>query len=198
MIRHISKSLAVLLSALVIVGCSTYERSPADQLIHGPFEITEDWQIIQLDKPLETIPYILSLDVLIDMNGYEIEENTPKNKYRLMSANYKRLHGDILVMPEIILLNQFGKEFRTTYKSIGSTEVRWRSYKYLGYGTNPDLGKFYYPKDTKIVALKVRANTPMTVEYFDWNVTGYEMARRQSWENVPPSKIVSFDYIEKE
>ena len=52
------------------------------------------------------------------------------------------------------------------------------------------------PKDIKIVALKIRANVSMVVEYFDWNVFGYKMAKKQTWADVEPSEIVSFDYSE--
>ncbi|AJQ96050.1 hypothetical Protein YC6258_04014 [Gynuella sunshinyii YC6258] len=171
-----------------------------DQLIKGPFKITDEWQTIRLDKPLETIPYMLSFDVLIDMDEYEYKhiEGTPDDPHRLMfDSFYKMPNGDLIYM-EIILVAISGEQFHTIYNTIGSTEVRGKSYKYLGFGTNPDLGKFYYPEGIEIVALKIRSNVPMIAEYFDWNVFGYEIAKKQTWADVDPTEIVSFDYISDE
>ncbi|AJQ96096.1 hypothetical protein [Gynuella sunshinyii] len=168
-----------------------------DQILKGPFKITDEWQTIQLDKPLETLPYVQFLDVLINMDDYEYKhiEGTPDDPYRLMFDSFYKVSGSELIDIEIILVAASGKEFHTTYSAFGSTELYGKYYNHLGFGTNTDLGKFYYPQGIKIAALKIRSNVSMVVEFFWWHAYKYDMVKRQSWEDADPSKIVSFDYI---
>ncbi|AJQ96049.1 hypothetical protein [Gynuella sunshinyii] len=197
MIFRVFKFVILLVYALWVTACSASSGSPVDQLINGPFNITDEWQTIHLDKPLETIPNVQFLDVLIDMDGYEYKhvEGTSNDPYRLMLDSFHKVSDSKLMDIEIILVTASGKEFHTTYKSNGSTELHGKHYNHLGFGTNPNLGKFIYPKGIKIVALKIRSNMPIVAEYLWWYAYKYEMLRKQTWADVDPTEIVSFDYI---
>ena len=196
MIFRVAQYLVFIFCTLWVTACSANGGSPVDQLLKGPFKITDEWQTIQLDKPLETLPYVQFLDVLINMDDYEYKHisGTSDDPYRLMLDSFHKVSDSELIDIEIILVAASGKEFHTTYKSSGSTELHGKYYNHLGFGTNPNLGKFYYPKDIKIAALKIRSNVSMVAEFFWWHAYKYDMVKRQSWEDADPSKIVSFDY----
>jgi len=170
--------------------------APADQLLEGPFKLTTKWQTITLDKPLKVIPYTQTLELMLPMDDYQgLDVDEPKSRYVIEPGRFKRLADQKITQPEVILVTKQGQEFRTTYGAIGST----RHYKgfgtfwYLGFRTSFVMRKFYYPKGTEFVAIKVRANTPMEIPYIGWFANLYSQDPYETWDDVDSSAIISFD-----
>lgn len=62
---------------LSIKSCFTQTASPTYQFIKGPYEITAEWQIIELTASLKTWPHIQILEILLDSEKYEYYKDVP-------------------------------------------------------------------------------------------------------------------------
>ncbi|MGH1487385.1 MAG: hypothetical protein ACRBCI_14315 [Cellvibrionaceae bacterium] len=177
---------------MFVSACSAQDAAPTDQLIEGPFNITTEWQTIPLEKPLKTLPHVQTLEVLLDVEQYEFIETTEVgSENSIMSGRFKRLQDNMITHPDIILVTDTGSEFQPVHRSIGLAYTKKGDLRSLGFGTNPDKGKFYYPHDVKFVALKVKSNVSMTINHFRWIARHYYQAPNDKWEDVDKSKIVN-------
>lgn len=173
--------------------------APADQLLEGPFKLTTKWQTIALDKPLKVIPHTQSVRFMLPIEDYEELEAdmTPPSPHGFKDRFFKRLADEKIIQIEVILITQKKQEFRATRHTIGMTRTykNFGAFSYLGFGTNKSfpVGKFYYPKGTEFVAIKVRANTPIEIPYLEWFATLYYQKPDKTWNDVDPSAIISFD-----
>ncbi|MGH1487386.1 MAG: hypothetical protein ACRBCI_14320 [Cellvibrionaceae bacterium] len=141
---------------------------------------------------METIPHIQELEVLLDSEKFEfINTKKPSTSYSIMSDRLKRLSDGKITQPEIIFIDSQGREFRPVFKSIATTKIKKRSYKALGFGTNPDKGKFIYPKDVKFTKLKIKSNTNMVVSHLRWIAYHYFQAPNATWDKIAASEIVN-------
>jgi len=178
---------------ILVSGCSAQNvpQAPTDQLIKGAFDITTEWQTIVLDKPLETLPHSQQFEVLLNVDQHMPSNDSGINEFDIISGSFKRIADDVILNPSVILVDDQGHEFRATVISVGFRKTKLGTYHFLGYGINPKKGKFYFPKEAKFVAVKVKANTAMKVEHFYWVASQYYQAPNDKWEDTPPSKILS-------
>ena len=167
-------------------SCSVQQGAPENQLIEGPFSITQQWQVFPLAKPLKTNPHVQMLEILLDESSYTYDDSI---RYGIISGGFKHLPSSKPLQPEVMLIDESGKEFKPVYKSIGTSFTPVGNYKSLGFGTNSRRDKFFYPQHTRFTAIKVRSNTPFTAEHFRWLAARYEMAPSRKWENVGPADI---------
>jgi hypothetical protein len=183
----------VLILVLSLISACSQHGAPTNRLIKGPFEITTEWQTIELDRPLEVLPNIHNVDVLFEPDECIYDDDIPTGGQRIIQGGFRRRADGLVIDPEVILVEQSGREFHAFYYSNGSAFTDEGTYLGLGFGANIEQGKFFYPKGTKIVAIRVRANTTITVAHFWWVVYGYERARVRTWESIPTSKFISFE-----
>ncbi|MGH1487489.1 MAG: hypothetical protein ACRBCI_14840 [Cellvibrionaceae bacterium] len=189
------RKLLILFAALTLsLGCSAQKvpKDPNNQLIEGPFSITTEWQTIKFDKPLKSSPHIQSLDILLDIDKYELVEGLSMSEYRVLDLSYKRLKDSVIVKPEVVLVDQQAREYRVTFDAIGTRYTKLGDYFFLGYGTSDDE-RYYFPKDAEFVSIRVRANKAMTVTHLNWIAAGYFKRPDRKWDEVHPSKIISIE-----
>ncbi|MGH1487168.1 MAG: hypothetical protein ACRBCI_13220 [Cellvibrionaceae bacterium] len=183
---------ALLIALILSLGCSaqTVPKDPNNQLIEGPFNLSAEWQVIRLDKPLKTSPHIQTLDVLLDIDQYEFIEGIPLSEYRVSDFGYKRIVDSIIIKPEVILIDKKNREYRVTFDVTGTHFNKLGDYFLLGYGTS-SKDKYYFPKDAEFIAVKIRANVDVKIEHLNWVSAGYFKSPERTWADVHPSKIVS-------
>ena len=191
---NILSKLLFFISFFILLGCTGEEfpEDPNNQLVKGPFSITTEWQIIELQQPLKTSPHVQSLDILLDMDKYENVEGLPLSQYRALDFGYKRIDDSQIVKPEVILIDQKKKEYRATFDVTGVRYTKLGNYLFLGYGTS-GKGKYYFSKETEFIAIKIRANTEMMAEHLNWMAAGFFKWPDRTWEDIHPSKIVDIE-----
>ncbi|MGH1487169.1 MAG: hypothetical protein ACRBCI_13225 [Cellvibrionaceae bacterium] len=183
----------LLISLILVSGCfadNNIPQAPANQLIKGQFTIDTEWKTIELDKPLTALPHIQRVEILLDEDGYVKVGNVSKDEFNIMNSGYKQVATDAIIRPELILIDDQGKEFRATMKSIGYREVDSEFYNFLSYGTNSNKNIFYFPKDAEFVAIKLRSNVVVQAEYLYWVAPYYSRNVAKTWEDVKASKIL--------
>ncbi|MGH1440792.1 MAG: hypothetical protein ACRBBR_11810 [Cellvibrionaceae bacterium] len=186
---------ALWFSLLIATGCSADlpQAAPTDQIIKGPFTITAEWQTITFDEPLNTIPHIQFLELLLDKALYEPVENMKEDEFHIISSGYKKIGENQPVKVAIILVDNEGKEFRTLLGGSGFRQTELGVYNNLSYGTNADKGKFIYPKNTKFTALRIKANEKIRIEHLAWYAPYYYQSPNDTWKDVKQSEIVLFN-----
>ncbi len=184
-LKKVKLGLVLLLSCLT-ASCSAQREAPEDQIIEGPFSITTEWQEFTLKKPLKTNPHVQKLKILLDENSYINDEDIDIG---IISGGYKNLLNSKPLQPEVIFVDKSGKEFKTVYKSMGSSFISLGNYKFVGFGTNSKSGKFYYPPNTEFTAIKIKANIPFIAEHFWWSASWYSRAPNSKWEDIDPAEI---------
>ncbi|MGH1487384.1 MAG: hypothetical protein ACRBCI_14310 [Cellvibrionaceae bacterium] len=191
-IPYTNKLFCSLFILLFISSCSAQDTAPTDQLIEGPFNITTEWQVIQLKKPLNVIPQVITLETLFDIGKYTFVDSKEQNtEFSLMSDRLKRLSDNKIITPEIILIDSQKREFRPVFISVGVAYTEVGNLKALGFGTNSNIGKFIYPKGTEFIGVKIKANTKMTIDHFRWVARHYFQAPNAKWRDIDPSEIVN-------
>ncbi len=169
--------------------CAKRATSP-NQLIKGPFQITTKWQVISLKKPLKVLPHIHTFNLLLG-DEYTPTENISLSEFYINSFGYKHYLTNQIIKPEVILVNQSGKEFQASMSVTGWRETPKGKYNFMGYATNPDQGKFFFPKGTEFVAIKLKANVAVTIQHLQWEAARYYQAPNHQWSDIPPSEIVT-------
>ncbi len=187
---HYIRSLWLIL--LLITGCSAQNvpQAPTNQLIKGPFQLTTDWQTISLDKPLIVLPHSHSLKLLLGEQYQPIETIKTDNFYT-MSHGYKHVTTNEAIKPEVILIDRSGKEFQAVMEAVGWRTTTLGDYHFLGYSTNSRQGKFFFPRGTEFVAVKLKANVAVTVQHLNWDAARYYQAPNHQWSDIHPSEIVT-------
>ncbi|MGH1487167.1 MAG: hypothetical protein ACRBCI_13215 [Cellvibrionaceae bacterium] len=191
MIRKLYK-IFIFINALVLsLVCSAQivPKDPNNQLIEGPFSITPEWQTIKFSNPLKSSPYIQTLEVLLKIDDYENIEGLELSQYRISYYGYKRVADSMVVKPEVILVDQKNREYRATFNVTGASYTPLGNYYLLGYGV-PGQGEYYFPQETKFVAVKIRANVEVKVEHLQWIASGYFKAPERTWADIHPNDIV--------
>ena len=179
------------LSVLLVISCSAQTTAPTDQLLKGPFEFTTEWQTIELTKPLDTLPHIQLLEILLNVEEYEYYKNVPVSENRIISGSFVKLNGETAIKPEVMLVEKSGIEYITTYQSIGTAFTAQGNYRALGYGASASA--FYFPRDAKFIKIKIRSNIAFQAEYLSWIAPGYEKWPDRKWDDIDSSKIVNFE-----
>ena len=191
----LKKNMLIFLLFFYISACSfleTQKKSPTDRLIEGPFEITEKWQEIKFNPPLEVMPHIHDLEILFDKE-LEAKEVVPDDKYHWSFA-YIDPNTKVIIKPEVMLITEKGNRFSTKAISSGWNKVNKKTFKTLGFGIGgSDEGIFNYPKGTKIIAAKIRSNINITVENLHWIAPHYWRNPDKNWKDVNDSKILKFN-----
>ncbi len=189
---YTNRLLCSLFLIILVSSCSAQDTSPTDQLIKGPFNVTTEWQVFQLDKPLETAPHSIKLEALFSVDQYKfVDTDEPNTPYSIMSDRLMRLSDSKITQPEVILVDSKGREFRPLFRSIATAYTDLGDFKALGFGTNTDMGKFYYPKDVVFTAVKLKSNIAMSINYLRWVAYHYYQAPNHTWSDVLPSEIVT-------
>jgi hypothetical protein len=195
-IKSLSLLWGVLLVSLTLMsGCfadNSIPQAPTNQLIKGPFTIGPEWQTITPDKPLATLPHIQTIDLLLNPEEYQGVDITKNDEFNILNASYKQGSTGVIIHPEIILIDDQEREFRGVMKSTGYREVDDQLYNFLAYGTNSTKNIFYFPTNTKFVAIKLRTNVTMKIEHLSWVAPYYYKNPAKKWEDVNPSKILDF------
>jgi hypothetical protein len=196
-IKVVFSSAFLSLILLLLAGCSAESStkvSPADQMIQGAFQLTPEWQEINLESPLRTLPHVQELQVLLDMSHHEPVENSGMKPFDIIGHpfSYKSKEEGITFKPEVVLVTDKGNEFKAGVISNGVQKTQYGTYYFLGYGISDD-SKLYFPKDAEFVLIKVKANTGIRVEHLHWTAARYYQAPNDTWENVLPSKVVTID-----
>ncbi len=192
---YMNRLLCSLLLIIFASSCSAQDTAPTDQLIKGPFYITTEWQKFPLDKPLKVIPHIQTLEVLLNINQYNFFDNPEElnTKYSIMSDRFKRVSDGKITQPEIILIDSKNREYRTVFHTIGTAFTKEGDFKSLGFGTNVEIRKFYYPKDAIFHSIKIRANTQMTIDNFRWIARYFNRAPNYTWDDISASEIATLE-----
>lgn len=187
--KYINRLINSLLILVVSCSCSAQDISSPEQLIIGPFKISDVWKVIHLDQPLLTVPFVQTLDMLVDMDHYHlVETNETDTEYSITSERLMRLSDNYITQSNIILIDSKGRELPLTRRGSGVADTKKGLFRYLGHGTNSKAGKFLYPKGVKFTAIKIKSNIPITIEGFRWSVSRYYDPRK-NWDNVNPSEI---------
>lgn len=182
--------LFLLCSLFYIAGCSAeLPQAPTSQLIKGPFTITTEWQTIEFAKPLKTSPHIQYLDFILDKNLYE-PVDIQEDEFHIVSYGYRKIGENRPIELEVILVNENKKKFRSVLGGSGTVVTKSGEYNNLSYGTNVDKGKFFYPKDTNFLYVKVRSNTEIKVEHLSWTALFYYQSTNNTWDDIHSSEIV--------
>ncbi|MBX2807714.1 MAG: hypothetical protein KTR20_03700 [Cellvibrionaceae bacterium] len=187
----------MLISLFIITACSTeiVPQASTNQFIKGPFNLTTEWQTFRLDKPLETLPHVQILYLFLDDDYQNINDIEPTEFY-ITNYGYKYHSTNLAIKPEIILIDSNGREFPSYAKMIGWYKTPEGDYNFLGFGTNPNNGKFNYPKGTEIVAIKARANSPVTAPHLGWYAPWYFQNPKKTWKDVHASEVVSLEAVD--
>jgi len=190
MIVNRAKLTFLFLAWLITASCSAQQGAPEDKMIKGPFRITSEWKTFELSNPLKTMPHIQTFNILLKMDEYIYDPSVDTGKDKIISGSYRRLSDSKTLLPEVIFIDNAGREFKATYKSIGTSITSEGEYNSLGFGNNSDLDKFFYPKDAEFRAVKLKSNTPFIAEHFWWVAYRYERAPNRKWTDIDPSEIV--------
>ena len=186
-------SLILLFTLVSGLACSAglWPTAPTDQIIQGPFTLTTDWQTITFKKPLKTIPHIQYLKLLLDPDQYRSIDNI-RDDFNVTLSNYTKIGENKPIQLSAVFVDQYGRQFRPIFSVIGIGPTDLGVYKNIGFGPNSDQGKFYYPKDNEIVALKIKANMVFRVEHLSWTASNYYQRPNKTWADVHASEIVEF------
>ncbi|GEM_PF-1397549 len=183
----------LMVSLILLPSCSAEVlQAPTDKHIEGPFVLTQEWKTIALETPLKVLPHIHTLELSLG-DEYEVVTDIEMDKFYNLTYGYKNSTTQQVIKPEIILVDAHGREFRATMETMGHHKIPAGTYNFLGYGTNSDEGKFFYPKGTEFVAIKARANIEITLHHFYWRATYYYRYPDKDWSNVSASDIVNLD-----
>ena len=195
MIKPVYCQVVLVIAALFEVACSAQEKNaPTDQLIAGPFTITSEWQIITFGKPLKTIPHVQSLQILLPQNEYErVNLDIKGLRYGEMSGRFKRISDNAVIQLEVVLMTSDGYEYKLLLDSLGWRDIENAGYKFLGYNTDTVAGKFYYPKGVEFISMKIRSNIDVDISHLSWSASNYYQAPNDTWDNIKPSKIITFE-----
>jgi hypothetical protein len=194
--------LILLLCFALNTGCQAggIPRSSADRIIEGPFVITTQWQTIQFDKPLETIPHVQSLYLLLEHGRYDVPIDVPLSEYVVIAGSkfhsgisFRQKETGVIVIPQVVFIDQHGKEFHTACESSASYSTKLGPFKALGFGPDSRKGKLFLDKKARIAAIRIKANTQMKVEHLLWTAVDYYKNPDSSWEDIAPSEIQRFE-----
>lgn len=181
---------------LITISCSAQDRSPTDQVIRGPVDITTEWQTITFDKPLQSAPYIQYLELLSCHNEYDFVEVGPpdEKKYILMSDRFRRVSDQQIVEPEVIV-NDGKHDYRLFYSVTGYDYAGpAKGCKYVGYSLRGEgVMELTLPKDVKFVSIKIRANVPMSIDHLYWLASGYNRYPNEKWSGLHSSEIINME-----
>ena len=182
-----------LICLISLSGCSSHNKAPTDQLIEGPFNITETWQTINLEKPLTVLPQLHYIQLLLAPNSFVQTENVPVDEFNVSRYGYRLSNNQQPIYVSVILVNRQGKEFRPADSGYGTIRNPLGTFKFLMFSPNSNQDKFYYPKDTEITAIKVKANIPFRVEHLSWSAFYYHRNPHAKWSELDPTEIVMFE-----
>lgn len=192
MISNKLKSIIIVFVWCFSVSCSAQKNSPADRLITGPFEIDQTWKVIDFEKPLLASPYIQHLKVLLSKDEYKrfgSDSKVPLDS-SIDDRKYIQLATGKSIDFEVILVGDKGIEIKQAMNNIGFIDIPDNTiYYFLGYG-RVNTKKYFYPKNLKINAIKIKANTPATIDYLYWHAMNYERSPNQKWKDIKPGDIV--------
>ncbi|MGH1440336.1 MAG: hypothetical protein ACRBBR_09520 [Cellvibrionaceae bacterium] len=174
------------------VSCSAQKNSPADQLIAGPFEIDQEWKVIDFENPLLASPYIQHLKVLLPKDEYKrfgSDSKVPLDS-SIDDRRYVQLATGKSINFEVALISDKGIEIKQTMNNIGFIDIPDNTiYYFLGYG-RVNTNRYFYPENLKITAVKIKANMPVIIDYLYWYAMNYERSPNQKWTDIKPEDIV--------
>lgn len=181
---------ALWFSLLIATGCSAdLPQAPTNQLIEGPLSVTTEWQTLILEKPLKTLPHIQRMELLFETDPYGLSDYSNLNDSYIISSAYKHSNKDIFLLPNVILIDKSGSEFKATMKAIGNREIKGENYSFLGYGLNSDKDQAYFSQEIEFVKIKYKANIDFKLSYLYWVAPRYYQAPKDTWKSVNKSKI---------
>lgn len=153
---------------------------PEEQIIRKEFEVTDQWQTITFEKPLQIKRNgIMGLHLAVDKQFYVAtmldRPLNPKSNKRGCTVNdfcLRRLSDGVLIRPEVFLIAEHGAKISVKpaghlYPSFdkGIITIALRTFKDANSPPPP------FPAGIKAFrAMRIRSTDPFLVRYLYWNV----------------------------
>ena len=151
------------------------------------------------DKPLVEEPYVQEFQLLSCEQKCELATTRfDKENYFFSGARFRRLDDGVIISPEVMVIIK-GQPYRLSLSSSGYyTGDKVNGCISLGYSLYGliDDNTFYFPKGTQIQAVKLKANTDLTIDMIRWRAINYwRAAKGRKWENIHPSQVVDLSKL---
>lgn len=156
---------------------------PEEQIIRKEFEVTDQWQTITFEKPLQIKRNgIMGLHLAVDKQLYITtmldHPLNPKSNKRGCTVNdfcLRRLSDGVLIKPEVFLIGDNGAKVRISpaghlYPNFdkGIITIALRTFKDSNSPPPP------FPMGIRAFkAMRIRSSEPFLVKYLYWNVDQY-------------------------
>lgn len=166
--------LITLAIGLNIQGCEAQNDFPENQKIAGPIEVSSEWQVVELQKPLmiNREAFQQGLHIVVDPGGFSSNSahhdelsNDPEHFFDLRNTSNE------LVVPEVVMIAENGLEVRVVSRS---NIQLYAGRLTVGMRMAPDEVRAPSPPFPEEVegfsSFRIRSNVPFTAEYFWWLV----------------------------
>ncbi|MFC4259146.1 hypothetical protein ACFOZ5_08910 [Marinobacter lacisalsi] len=166
-------SIVILAIGINIQGCEAKNNFPENQKIPGPIEIGSQWQVIELDEPLQiNREGVQGLHIVVDPDEFSSNFTYGDDLSNDLDHYFDlRNESGELVAPEVVIVAQDGTEIELSpISNIGLDEGG------LTVGMGLRAGDIRepsppFPEGVKsFTSFRVKSDVPFTAEYLWWLV----------------------------
>lgn len=166
------------------LGCTFETKSPADQLIEGPFDFDRSWRTIHLTRPLQTLPFTQKLLINADRSTHDLFD-TDLGLAEYPEVALKPFNGGPAVVFEVILVTASKMEIHLRQSTSGYLNAKGELLPTVGYGIgHPDSNQIYLPEGLQISSLKIRSSEPIKVKSVEWKALSFHHDPCRTWTNT--------------
>jgi hypothetical protein len=190
----IASFLLVLKTQVVLADplCWLRSTSPLDDVLEGPIQLDRDWKVYKLVKPFRVSPHVYSIELLLNDTKYDLFDigESGKNAKAWIGLVPRDIKNHKNYFFEVKARNSKLGWINLMPTSAGTSIFNGKSFTSVGYGSNPEKLQGFYPADSVVEEIHLRASGDVTVEHIRWIAKGYWQWPCRKWAEVPASEFI--------